>query len=122
MISNLTHLAEIFCEPTGGKSSSILNLTGVDVTCSTLLLSLLSDEFPEWWLATGDVVFLACTLPIGLMVILPPFPDGGVENKLPLALLFVESLLVSDVGVRCLGSLRFFFIFLGEITGRSDVK
>jgi hypothetical protein len=55
------------------------------------------------------------------MVTLPPFPEGGVVNKLPLALLLVESLLVSDVGVRCLGSLRFFFIFLGEITGSSDV-
>ena len=127
--NNFTHLAEIFCELTGGKSSSRLNLTGVDVTCNTLLLSLPSDEFPECWLATGEsfifgdsLTFFDCTLSIGLMVTLPPFPDGGVENKLPLALLFVESLLVSDVGVRCLGSLRFFLIFLGEMTGRSNVK
>ena len=43
-----TNLAEVFCEPTGGKSSSKLNLTGVDVTCTTLFLSFPSDEFPEW--------------------------------------------------------------------------
>ena len=125
---HLPHLEEALCELTGGKSSSRLNLIGVEVTFGALTLLFSSDEFPECRPATdallfGDFfTFFADTLSIGLVVMLPTFPDGGVEKRLPLALLLTESLLVSDVGVRCLGSRRFFFIFLGDMTGRSDVK
>ena len=125
----LTHLPETFCELTGGKSSSRLNLIGVEVTWSILLLSFPSDEFSEFVTVTGYLLlfgdfftFFADTLSIGLVVTLPPLPDGGVEKRLPLALLLAESLLVSDAGVRCLGSHLFFVIFFGDMTGKSDVK
>lgn len=108
-----------------GKSSSKSNFTGVDVTCATLLFS-----FPlEFQLVKGDDLFgvplllLVCLPSTGLNVILLPFPEGGVENKLPFALLFVELLLLTDGGLQYLGGLNFFFfIFLGDMTGRSDVK
>lgn len=75
----------------GGKSSSRLNLTGVDVICSILLLSLLSVEFPEYWLAIGNSdVVLRGSLPFRF-VIGVLFFDGGVENKFPLALLLLDS-------------------------------